>query len=151
MVHGHHDTNATSNETQASNGSRTVVVRTPTQAAGGDQRSAVDVGEWPPTTVPFNAIAMRGGREQYVTVTEVTDGNYWYDYGYISYHEGSISAAGLRPLNEEENLLLAQNRAFSLPQQFYQTGSVYMPPLDTPETYEAQTVPSNQDVSLSAS
>lgn len=95
---------------------------------------------WPPATFPFAAIAQRGHREQYVQVTSVAGDIYKYDYGLISFHEGCISKQGLRPLTAAEHQLLSAGTHWKLPQQFYQTGAVGMPPLDTPERFEVENV-----------
>lgn len=83
---------------------------------------------WPPETLPFDAIAKRGGREQYVRVTSVVQGLYEYDYGLIGFHEGVSTIQNLRQLTAAEQQLVSAGTMWQLPQQFYQSGAIGMPP-----------------------
>ena len=81
---------------------------------------------------PGNYIAMRGGKEQVVTVRGPPDdkGLYECDYGVISYHETYCRKENLRMLTAEEMTLAKDGKFWQLPQQFYQSGPPGMPSMD---------------------
>jgi len=81
---------------------------------------------------PGNYIAMRGGKEQVVTVQRPPDENGLYecDYGYVSFHETYCRIENLRELTAEEKGLVQAGKYCLLPQQFYQSGPPGMPSMD---------------------
>lgn len=81
---------------------------------------------------PGNYIAMRGEKEQVVTIRGPPDSNGLYecDYGLISFHETYCRKEQIRTLTAEEVALAKCGKFWLLPQQFYQSGPPGMPSMD---------------------
>ena len=68
-------------------------------------------------------IATRGEKQQLVHVDASLGGDmYECSYGVVSFHECVMRSSQLRHLSPDEYTKLLNHQAFSLPQQFYQSG-----------------------------
>ena len=85
---------------------------------------------------PGQYIAMRGEKEQIVTVCGPPDANGLYecDYGVVSFHETYCRGENLRVLTAEEKASAQAGKFWELPQQFYQSGPPGLPSMDAHRT-----------------